>query len=1164
VKIIDADKGAYERISLPGNGENKDWTGKISVIFNDTTGILWTFGKSMLSKIDPKTGIATNYWISDEYISNREWGSNLDIQKIFPGESGTLWMISMNNGLMFHFIPETEKLSVYPVPRYIDFTCIKDNTGSFWIGSIVGYIHRLVTDSLPFFSIKVQHKENIAIMRRSMILEDKNGMIRAALSSGIWQFRNTDIGSGIRLEKENIKGDDINANCIFEDSGGNLWFGCSGGNVIKYSPSDNSKKRFRLPLDQNIEDDYGITIIDEDRSGNIWICYSTYGIFKLEPGSGIIEAFLSFRELSGIAEGFYITDFMIDNNDKLWISTFNGLFRTDKDKKEVVNYAGFDGTGKAYGSFYARVISDNNNNVWVLNTLEGPYLFNPANETFSNIALNEEYYGIFFSDLLFDRYNNLWIIQNKSIIIADPVTHASRKISVSQDLQFIQQSLRLKSGQMVYLWGDNFYIFPKSMPVNRSIPPVYITGIYVNGLEFNQLFPEEEPVTDLRKIDLNFNQNHLEIEFAALNYLNPEDNRYRYFMKGIDTDTSGIVNDLSVEYRKMAPGNYTFWVTGSNNDSIWNPDGVTLEIRIRPPFYRSAIAFLIYFIMFVSAMANYIRLRTIRLTREKLRLETEVRQRTLELEDKNRQLEEIDKTKTRFFTNISHEIRTPLSLILGPLETLQKEHSGDEKEEGLLELMKRNGQRLMQLVNQLLDISKLDSGKMKIILSEEDILRSIRILVYEFLSLAESKKIKYLVELPEYPFITWFDWDKIEKIISNLLTNAFKFIPVNGTVLCSISINKGTDNMKNNILEIKVRDTGPGMTQENINMIFERFYRVESHHEMAGEGTGIGLSLTREFVELLHGTIEVKSDIGAGSEFTVKIPLGFDHLERDEFILTDKLAETKDVHPKTQRIDLQCKVIPSESIDSEISILVVEDNTDLRNYIRDNLTPDYRILEAGNGSSGVTLATTMIPDLILTDLMMPEIDGVTLCSRLKNDERTSHIPIIMLTAKATTRDKIEGLKSGADDYLVKPFNMEELKVRISNLLEQRERLRQKYRTFREHGQAEQEVGSIDDRFMEKINRLISENIRDFNFDAGDIHELLGMSRVHLYRKLKAITGLSPSIYLRNMRLEISARLLKNKSGNITEVSNSVGISNPSYFTKCFRNYFGISPKDYNK
>jgi CheY-like chemotaxis protein len=470
----------------------------------------------------------------------------------------------------------------------------------------------------------------------------------------------------------------------------------------------------------------------------------------------------------------------------------------------------------------------------------------------------------------------------------------------------------------------------------------------------------------------------------------------------------------------------------------------------------------------------------------------------------------------------------------------------------------------MHLVNQLLDISKLDAGKMKITLSDEDIVKCLRILVYEFLSQAESKHIKYIADLPEEDFVILFDRDKTEKIISNILSNAFKYTPQNGNVQCIIKIKRDKDKNSQPVLLVRVVDSGPGISKEHQDRIFDRFYRVEGHNEADGYGTGIGLSLVNEFVSLLHGEITVKSSPGTGSDFTVTLPLGIEHLSSDEYLIikpSTEIAVKKEMEFWKGKYN---SAMIKNAEKGRMKILIIEDNEDLRNYIRETLSNDYLVLEAENGKAGINLAFTMMPDLIVTDIMIPDFDGLMLCTQLKNDIRTSHIPIIMLTAKATTQDRIAGLKSGADDYIVKPFNMTELITRISNLLAARDRLRLKYSKFHLLETEISPTESVDDRFIARVVSIINSNLNDFRFDVGLLHELLGISKTHLTRKLKILTGLSAGILIRNIRLEKGAELLRRKSGNITEIANSVGISNPSGFTKSFRKYFGVAPKDYVK
>lgn len=764
--------------------------------------------------------------------------------------------------------------------------------------------------------------------------------------------------------------------------------------------------------------------------------------------------------------------------------------------------------------------------------------------------------------MLADRNNRLWITHAKGLTVYDPLNHESRHIKMPR-LQFDIQSVQLKTGHVVILNENDLYVFNENIPRNEIIPPVYITRILINGKDYNSVLNKKADITSLRAIDLPYRFNTFTIEFAALNYIEADQNRYRYYLIGFDKDTSEVAQGMLAEYKNVSPGRYRFWVTGSNNDGLWNPEGVSLEIRIQPPWYKSNLAYIIYLILFILTLSAYIRLRTLSLIKEKIRLQKEIAFATGELEKKNSQLEELDRIKTNFFTDISHEIRTPLSLIMGPLEKLAKEEMLSSRVTAMLDLMKKNAGRLMTLVNQLLDISKISAGKMKITLEENEPVKCLKILVYEFLSLAESKQIKYIVDAPDNTLRTWFDRNKIEKIVFNLLSNAFKYTPHNGTVKCIIRIFPRKSIEKSPELMVKVTDTGPGISKEHQVRIFDRFYRVEGHHESEGHGTGIGLSLVQEYVSLLKGEINLVSEPGEGSEFTVILPLGKEHLAEDEYIISHIKEE---LFPEAIDIIKQKygEVSFREHLMKKITVLVVEDNKDLRSFIAETLKEWYHVLEAEDGQTGINIAFTSMPDLIISDLMMPDLDGISLCRQLKNDERTSHIPIIILTTRATSEDKITGLKSGADDYIVKPFNIEELTTRISNLLTLRDKLKLKYSRFFLPEDTGVTQGTIDDKFMIRVLKIIDENYRKYNFGVSHLAEQTGMSRTHLTRKLKVLTGLTPAGLIHNIRLEKSAEMLKNNAGNITEISNSVGISNPSYFTKAFRNHFGVSPKKFTK
>jgi len=549
-------------------------------------------------------------------------------------------------------------------------------------------------------------------------------------------------------------------------------------------------------------------------------------------------------------------------------------------------------------------------------------------------------------------------------------------------------------------------------------------------------------------------------------------------------------------------------------------------------------------------------------------LENIVKARTSELERKNLKIMEMDQLKTRFFSNVSHEFRTPLTLIINPLEDFLVDRELPAHKKDTLEMMHRNAIRLLGLVNQLLDLSKIDAGSMKLSLVYYDLHKVLKLTGRSFLPLAERKRIKYNLDIPEKAMNCFFDRDKVEKIITNLLSNAFKYTPEHGKIDCFIASKETGGENDVQIVELTVKDTGPGIPCEQLEKIFDRFYQVEDGWKKEAGGTGIGLSLVKELAALQHGEIRVTSDLKTGSCFTVRLPVGKDHLKPQEYTIAEQEEDSGESMMIRYRMAENHKHADDEyeiagSGDRPI-ILVIDDNQDMRRHIRESLAKFFLIKEAVNGKEGLEKAITLVPDLVITDLMMPEMDGIELCTRLKTDERTCHVPIIMLTAKATAQDKLNGLETGADDYITKPFSSKELVVRTKNLIDQRKKLREKYSGQISLEKEKSVVASVDERFLERARKIIEKNISDSNFDVNSFYPEMGMSRMQLFRKLKALVNQTPNELIRNLRLQRAARLLKQNYGNVAEITYEVGFNNLSYFAKCFKDKFGLLPSEYQK
>lgn len=913
-----------------------------------------------------------------------------------------------------------------------------------------------------------------------------------------------------------------------------------------------------------------------DRSGKIWMGGES-GCILLDPVELTAKHLYQDEETENFTGGMTYS-LQEDSLGRIWLGTGFGLNRYDPESGESIKLRNDPKNPRGLLSHNLFDLElDQEGNLWIgylgygVSKLDARYVYSdeipPDEWVFEHFTKKEGLSNLEVWGLQFDQQGDLWIF-GKELFRLNPESGEITSFDEGDGVltgNLTGTAALLGSSGEIFIGGKNGMIsfIPDCLPENKHYPPVVITRLDLHDepVAISDTTPLNQSITYTDHLDLSYEENFIAFEFAALDFTAPEKNQYKYFMEGLDTDTVYSGTKRTAEYRNMKPGKYTFWVTGSNNDGIWNPDGITLDIRIHPPWYRSGVAQSGYVAFMILLVLGYVRLRTERLKKDKLALEAQVAERTSEIRQKNKQILEMEGMKTRFFTNVSHEIRTPLSLITGPLESLMKKDQEDETSYKWLSMIKRNSQRLLQLVNQLLDISKLDAGKMKLVIEEADILAHLRMLSNEYLSLAESKGVSYVIDVPEGTLISKYDREKVDKVITNLLSNAFKFTPSPGTVTCRVRViqvrSDSTEPLK---VRIIVADTGPGIPLKEREKIFERFYRAEGELYDDAGGTGIGLNLTRELVSLMHGEIVLKSAEGSGALFFVTIPLGIEHLDEGDYILKElEIGQSSDEAVLTGKEEVG---EVSVQVEEASQVLIVEDNEDLRTFIGENLTHHYKVTVAADGLEGLSKATSEIPDLIISDVMMPGMNGMELCEKLKGDERTSHIPVIMLTAKSTHEDKMEGLELGADDYLFKPFNIEELTVRIRNLLEQREGLRKKYANMIGMDWGKMSVTTLDEEFLKKVTAKVTEHMQDFEFDVATLQDQMAMSRGHLFKKLKALTGESPSSLIRVMRLKAAASMIEKGGENITEISMNVGFTNPSYFAQCFKEQFGKSPSEY--
>jgi signal transduction histidine kinase/ligand-binding sensor domain-containing protein/AraC-like DNA-binding protein len=1124
---------------------SKTWnTGEFAVqtIYQDNSGILWigSFGGTIL-KLDPADGKIEYFVLEDKKTLER-----FPIQSICEEDEYSLWVGTYNGLLLFektsgkilqhHVYDEgnDQSLNDNKVTRVL-----KDKSGSLWVGTLMGGLNKLNKTKFSFKTIVRKkwgaEKTYFQVLFPDMVVS-RTGSLLAGTMYGIEEIIPEENLISVHPPFKAI-------NTLIEDSRGNLWIAIrqiSGGGFYMKDPKGNL-----YPVVDSTGNIFSreIQCIYESKNGKIFIGSEFY-IFEINKETH--TASLLHRNTTRI---YNIGE---DVNDVLCFGTMaGGLIFYDADSKAVIKHFMPDEKDpfSIGDNTVTNIYLDSRERLWVATTL-GLNKYDRENGKF--ICYNKEK-GLaenIILKIIEDNSGNLWLGSASGISKFNPETETIKNYDASYGLVHTQYYAtgKSESGELFFKGRIGITHFhPEKIKDNPFIPPVVITELKVLNESCN--------FQDV--VELSFDRNYISFEFAALSYISPEKNQYAYKMENVDRDWVYPGSRRYAAYTDLQPGKYVFRVKASNNDGVWNNEGASLSIIINPPWYKTYWAYTGYFMVFLLVAFSW---RKYDLKRQDLKYQ-------LKLEHTNSEKqEEISRLKFRFFTNISHEFRTPLTLIIGPTEKIiESTDIQDNRKQAAI--IKKNALRLIGLINQLLDISKLDEGKLKLQVSKRNLVSFIRGVVMNFESYAEERDITLKVNSEKETIEGYFDKEKTERIIINLLSNAFKFTPDGGKIEVSFLESSGSGAV------IKIKDSGIGIPEQELPNLFKRFYQIDDSPTRMHEGTGIGLALTRELVELHKGKISIKSKEGEWTEVTIELPLSRDIYEDDEVMEaihseTDQPSEQyyhelfgpqSEIKSGFSKSDLSLEKTDEE----RLIILVVEDNADVREYIKDSIGAGFQVEEAANGEQGMRKAFELIPDLIISDIMMPKMDGYQFTRIMKSDKRTNHIPVIVLTAKSTPGDKLEGLETGADDYLVKPFDMNELKVRIYNLINIRKILQEKFSGLGRSKEISEikNLSDVNSEFIRKVIEVISNHMAEEEFTIEDFGNELGMGRSQLHRKLKAITGKSASRYLRTYRLNTAKEMIENHKGNISEIAYSVGFSSPIYFSKCFRDEFGIAPSE---
>ena len=925
--------------------------------------------------------------------------------------------------------------------------------------------------------------------------------------------------------------------------------GTTVGTIYSFDPQT---EKFSLLYD--LPEKKSIYVLQHDSSGNLIIGgVNRIGLISVAPSGIRQQTFPSQdKELISFSD---VRSFLEPKPGIYLIGTRNeGLFLYDRNKQIKKQYKKSEETPTdgLPDNFIDCIIKDSKGRIWIGTFGGGLCLFDEEKGTFATYNTKSGLLNNNICSIVESEDGHLWVSSITGISDFSPEKSVFKNYTYSNVIninEFSPRSGIKTSNETIFFGGNNGIVSfnPKRLSINPYIPPVVLEGLFINN---ERIVPDASSPILKKNLDfekeivLKYNQSNISIAYSALNYIFPDRNMYAYKLEGFDDNWNMVENRRFAYYTNIPPGKYVFKVKASNNDGIWNEEGTSIRITILPPFWKTWWAYALY-IAFVILIFYLI----FRYFKEKERMKNDIQLKQMEAKTR----EEFHQARNRLFTNFSHELRTPLTLIMSPLEDIIEQENLQPEMRERIQTMRSNSHRLLRLVNNLMDFQKNESGMLDLKISRNDIVKFTREMTLSFSELALSRHISLLFYPSFESLFCLFDKNLIEKVFFNLLSNAIKNTPNGGRV--ELRLNTNCDNT---ILRIEIEDSGIGIPDEDLEKIFAPFYQV-SQSEHAHSGTGLGLSLSKSIVEMHHGEIWADSKgENQGSIFIFTLPLD------DTLFDSEKKLPDSNENEFYYTVDVSTDKMEEEKPDTrtDYTLLIVEDNPDVRRYIVSRLEATYKILEATNGEEGTEKAFNYLPDLIITDLMMPKVNGVEMCFNLKNDMRTSHIPIIMITARTMPADIQEGYESGADDYIVKPFNSSILKSRVKNILQSREKLKEVYGKLFSLEKLGVKATSLDEKFMQKLYEIMEKNVSNPELDLNNFYQELGMSRANFYRKIKSITNLSLSEFIRNFRLEMAAKLLRESEMPVSEVYVAVGFNSHAYFSNCFKAMFGVSPTEY--
>ena len=1082
-----------------------------------------------------------------------------------------------------------------------------DNTNLLWFGTLDNGIYKIDLDNSTFLnaanfvSTTDQYTHKFHKYPLMAMCEDKEGTIwfGAQRTGGLASIQESQLNKSLtnpstQSWKLNYFNNDPifkhpifnNIRRIFIDREQNIWIGSSNG--LGKLTKKNGSKDFDLKVFDAINDSNGNPIknavfaIEEDASGNIWAGYWGKGLVKISSDANTGEYkytnFILSEDDHKNNLSNSIRDIFEDSNKQIWVATVGGLNKVVERSDGSIHFECYlnkesDSTSLS-NNHILDVFQAKNGKMYVgtfgggLNEME----FSPNGKVqFKHYKIAQGLPSNVVYQMNEDNQGNIWMLHVREIsklnTSTGEITYFGRQDGFDID-EFQDNSMLKTSSGLLLCGGQNGFTFfnPEKLSVNNYKPQITISDF---KLFDESVVPQEKiagevvltkSINETSSIELPAHLNSLEFTFSSLHFSNPEKNLYKFILEGFEDKwqfSKGNERRFA-SYTNVPPGKYTFKVFGSNSVGIWTDAPKEIEITIKSPWYLTNSAFLIYSILFLFIGYVILRTRSNQLRLEsKIALDKALHTKTVEM----------NTMKLQFFTNISHELRTPLTLILGPLQRIMNGNVDPLYLKKLNIVMHKNSIRLLKLINQFLDFRKAESGNLQLLVREGDLVHFVHEIFTSFEEIALEKDITFIFVCQEKAMMGWFDNDKIEKTLYNLLSNAFKFTARGKSIKIELSKIEVANKY---FAEIKVIDYGIGISKEDLESVFERFYQTKKEDNSIHIGSGLGLAYTKRLMEIHKGTIAISSELHKGTTCIFTIPIGKDsysteniiesQLQHYDFKYTrNEVAGIKEDEIASIHIS-EPKVHPEETP----TLLIVEDKKELQNYLSNLFSNTYIILTADNGEEGLKLALEQSPNIIISDLMMPKMNGIEMCKKIKSDIRTSHIPVIILTAKAGLEDEKEGLETGADAFVLKPFNNEILKLKVDNILRTKEQWIQKFNGSTTTNSIKKLHNRLDQEFLEKCIKIVKNNIQNPEFSVEIFSSEIGMSRSILYKKLKSISGLSTSEFTRMIRMKRAMKLLKSGRYSVTEVIYMVGFSDPKYFRKRFKEQFGNNPNEYLK